>query len=79
MSYMYSIDVNDPEHRAEGLAGIHNAVFTTIAKAHEMLLSNGFVLVAQGGTWAYTKGDILAVICKTPVNPILGKEEVQLR
>jgi len=79
MTYMYAIDINDPEHNADGMTGIHNAVFTTIEKAHDTLLANGFVMVAQSGTVAYTRGDILAVICKYPVNPILGKEVVQIR
>lgn len=79
MRCMYTIDVNDPGHHNNGMTGIHNAVHTTIERAHETLIAHGFVMVAQGGTVAYTKGDILAVICKFPVNPILGKEEVQLR
>jgi hypothetical protein len=76
---MYVIDLNDPVHQAGQMPEIYNAIYTTYDRAREALIANGFITTPQLGNEAYTKGDIIAVISRCPVNPILGKEEVQLR
>lgn len=78
---MYILEFSDPQRAAREYPALYGGVYTTIEKAQDALFHSGFTLelAPDDKTIQFSKYDLKALICRCPVNPMIGKEKVELR
>ena len=78
---MYILEFSDPQRAAKEYPVLYGGVYTTIEKAQDALFHSGFTLelAPDDRSVQFSKYDLKVFICRCPVNPMIGKEEVELR
>lgn len=78
---MYIIEFSNPQRAAKEYPVLYGGVYTTIEKAQDALFNSGFMpeLAPDDRTVQFSKCGLKAFICGCPVNPMIGKEKVELR
>lgn len=78
---MYILEFSDPQRAAREYPTLYGGVYTTVEKAQDALFNSGFMpeLAPDGRSVQFSKYDLKAFICRCPVNPMIGKEKVELR
>lgn len=78
---MYILEFSDPQRAAKEYPALYGGVYTTVEKVQDALFNSGFMpeLALNGRSVQFSKYDLKALICGCPVNPMIGKEKVELR
>lgn len=78
---MYILEFSDSQRAARECPALYGGVYTTMEKAQDALFRSGFMpeIAPDDRSVQFSKNDLKALICRCPVNPMIGKEEVELR